>query len=194
MDNRFKVGDKVKVIKVSTDITYYHVGDILTITKIDTAHPWSEMKYKGIANESLAEIWLRNDDIVAYEKKTKKACKYYIGQKVRLKESFGHFNKGDITVITQVDETDDNIPVKIRLNDDYDAWINASRFEIVKPNHPVIVITTDGKKTMARLMEGKKTICEASAKLSDKDTFDFETGAMIAFDRLVKTMGAKIEK
>lgn len=194
MDNRFKVGDKVQVSKVSGNTTWYRVGDIFTIVEVDTEHPWSEMLYKGMKNGLHIELWLRNDDIVAYKKETKKPAKYHIGQKVRLKETFGSLDKGDITEITFVDKNDDTIPVKIRLSDGYDAWIDASRFEVVESHYPVIVITTDGRKTSARLIDGKETIYEASAKLSDKDTFDFETGAMIAFDRLVKTMGANMEK
>ena len=48
-----------------------------------------------------------------------------------------------------------------------------------------ILITTDGKTTTARLLEGKKTIKTAEAKCSPDDEFDFKTGAKIAFQRLM---------
>jgi hypothetical protein len=48
-----------------------------------------------------------------------------------------------------------------------------------------ILITTDGKTTTARLLEGKKTIKSAKAKCSPDDEFDFKTGAKIAFQRLM---------
>ena len=48
-----------------------------------------------------------------------------------------------------------------------------------------IVITTDGKTTTARLLEGKKTIKTAEAKCHPNDEFNFETGARIAFQRLM---------
>lgn len=48
-----------------------------------------------------------------------------------------------------------------------------------------IVITTDGKETLARLYEGNKVIKSATAKCNPEDTFDFKVGAKIAFDRLV---------
>lgn len=48
-----------------------------------------------------------------------------------------------------------------------------------------IVITTDGKTTTAKLYDGKKFIKEAKAKCSPEDKFDFETGAEIAFSRLM---------
>lgn len=47
-----------------------------------------------------------------------------------------------------------------------------------------IIIYSDGTITTALLKEGKKTIKTAIAKCSPADTYDFETGARIAFDRL----------
>lgn len=47
-----------------------------------------------------------------------------------------------------------------------------------------IVITTDGKETLARLYEDNKVIKKATAVCSPGDTFDFVTGAKIAFERL----------
>lgn len=48
-----------------------------------------------------------------------------------------------------------------------------------------IVITSDGEKTLARLYDGKKVIKTATAKCSHDDKFSFETGAKIAFERLL---------
>lgn len=48
-----------------------------------------------------------------------------------------------------------------------------------------IVITSDGEKTLARLYDGNKVIKTATAKCSPDDKFDFETGAKIAFERLL---------
>jgi hypothetical protein len=57
--------------------------------------------------------------------------------------------------------------------------------ELAPVDNHKIVITTDGNKTLARLYEGNNVIKSAVAKCSPEDTFDFETGARIAFDRLV---------
>lgn len=57
-----------------------------------------------------------------------------------------------------------------------------------------IVITTDGKTTLARLYEDNKVIKSAEAKCSPDDKFNFTTGAKIAFERLLiakKIVGAK---
>ena len=48
-----------------------------------------------------------------------------------------------------------------------------------------IVITTDGAETLARLYDGKKVVKTATAKCSPDDKFSFETGAKIAFERLI---------
>ena len=48
-----------------------------------------------------------------------------------------------------------------------------------------IVITTDGTETLARLYDGKKVVKTTTAKCSPDDKFSFETGAKIAFERLI---------
>lgn len=48
-----------------------------------------------------------------------------------------------------------------------------------------IVVTTDGKTTLARLFDGKKMVKRAEAKCAPSDTFNFNTGANLAFNRLV---------
>lgn len=47
---------------------------------------------------------------------------------------------------------------------------------------PKIVITTDGNKTLARLYENNKVVRTAEAKCSP----NFETGAKLAFERLIE--------
>lgn len=68
-----------------------------------------------------------------------------------------------------------------------------SEFDIIR-NTQKIVITSDGKETLARLYDGNKVIKTATAKCSPDDTFDFETGARIAFERLVETPFTKAIK
>lgn len=118
MDNRFKVGDRVRVVKVSTSVPYYNIGDVFTITKVDSC-PDTQMTYEGRKDGTNYSLWLMNEDIEYYK------------------------------------------------------------------NKKTIVITSDGKETKARVIEGHKTIREATAKCNDKDTFCFETGAKIAFERLM---------
>lgn len=62
--------------------------------------------------------------------------------------------------------------------------------------HPKMVITTDGKETLARLYdESGKVTKSAIALCHPDDFFDFGTGARIAFDRLIEaTAIPKTEK
>lgn len=48
-----------------------------------------------------------------------------------------------------------------------------------------IIVTTDGKTTLARLFDGKTMVKRAEAKCAPSDTFNFNTGANLAFNRLV---------
>lgn len=52
-----------------------------------------------------------------------------------------------------------------------------------------IVITTDGVETLARLYEGNKVVKKSTAKCSPDDTFDFNVGAKLAFERLMNDEG-----
>lgn len=54
-----------------------------------------------------------------------------------------------------------------------------------------ILITTDGTTTLARLYDGKKVVKSAQAKCAPSDTFDFNLGANLAYDRLMGR--AKVE-
>lgn len=60
----------------------------------------------------------------------------------------------------------------------------ADKLELI--NHEQkIVITTDGRETLARLYEGNRVINFATAKCNPKDTFDFKVGADLAYSRLM---------
>lgn len=61
---------------------------------------------------------------------------------------------------------------------------DGSQFDIVC-NTQKIVITSDGTETLAHLYDGEKVVKKATAKCSPDDTFDFKTGAKLAFDRLI---------
>ena len=64
-------------------------------------------------------------------------------------------------------------------------WVSPEFFDLVRPAPlPVTVITTDGTTTTATLREGKRVIRTATAKCSPADTYDYATGAKLAFDRL----------
>lgn len=63
-------------------------------------------------------------------------------------------------------------------------WLGEDSYEKVAGNAK-IVITTDGITTIARLYDGKKVMKSAEAKCAPGDTFNFNTCAQLAFNRLV---------
>lgn len=71
------------------------------------------------------------------------------------------------------------------------CWnINESDLELLQPTAQKILITTDGKTTIARLYEDEKVVKRAEAKCAPGDEFRFETGANLAYDRLMDRLPA----
>ena len=70
-----------------------------------------------------------------------------------------------------------------RIKEDGETWLWTDEMFDSKVNQK-IVITTDGRITTARLYDGKKILKSAESKCNPKDTFDFEVGAKLAFERL----------
>lgn len=58
-------------------------------------------------------------------------------------------------------------------------------FELIRRCDSKIVITSDGFETLARLYVGNKVIKSSVAKCHPHDVFEFMTGAMVAFERLI---------
>lgn len=71
------------------------------------------------------------------------------------------------------------------MNYGYAGLWYEDEFDLTLVPLPKIVITTDGKTTLARLYDGKKIIKTAEAKCHPEDEFDFAIGANLAFERLM---------
>lgn len=112
--------------------------------------------------------------------------KFKIGDKVRFVKSVLAFaNVVDRGEIIKVDKFDKVVPYLVKLNNGRLVW--CMQRKIVRDRQQQkIVITTDGVETVARLFDGKECVKTATAKCSTDDELDFEVGARIAFDRLVK--------
>ena len=63
-------------------------------------------------------------------------------------------------------------------------FLSADAWEKISPSK--IVITSNGKTTLARLYAGDRVIRRAEAKCSPEDTYDFAAGANLAYDRLMQ--------
>lgn len=108
--------------------------------------------------------------------------KYKVGDRVRIVEAYPDRHNGEIAEVVDplYGVFSDLIRVKLWSGD---FW-NCVEVELIKVKHPVIVITSDGKTTTATMREGKKVLKTATATCSDKDTFSFDEGARVAFERL----------
>ena len=62
-------------------------------------------------------------------------------------------------------------------------WCYSNNLVLLTNNK--IVITTDGKTTLARLYEGDKVVKSTEAKCCPEDEFVFEKGASLAYNRLM---------
>lgn len=98
--------------------------------------------------------------------------RFKIGETVRLKEYCGGMNHA----------------WKAEYLDGRDWWyVHESDMSPVKPAimPQKIIVTTDGKTTLARLFDGKTMVKRAEAKCSPSDVFDFGVGAELAVNRLM---------
>lgn len=67
---------------------------------------------------------------------------------------------------------------------DHGQYVMADEIEKITTCAKKIVITSDGKTTLARLYENGKVTKTAKAECSPGDKFDFTVGAKLAFERL----------
>ena len=67
-------------------------------------------------------------------------------------------------------------------------FLSADAWEKISPSK--ILITSDGKTTLARLYDGNRVIRRAEANCDPSDTYDFATGANLAYDRLMRPTDA----
>ena len=119
-----------------------------------------------------------------------------IGDKVRAKKYLDGINlKGKIGKVVAIGEMYDygiefDEPIErghscaCKGKNGYCRWCYERELEPVDDNK--IVITTDGKTTLARLYKGKKVVKTAKAICAPDDEFDFIAGAQLAFKRLTR--------
>lgn len=124
--------------------------------------------------------------------------KYKVGDKVRIVSkktgvcwnSEGKMDKWLGKVMTIRDTLSDSLYSMKEDDGEFygDGWCwHEEMIEGLAPELPgsKVVITTDGKTTLARLYDGKKVIKRAEAKCSPHDEFNFNVGAELAFSRLM---------
>ena len=132
--------------------------------------------------------------------------KFKVGDRVRANQrSNGQYtitnerNKWE-GIVTEVRSSDFFVA---RCGDDIHFTLRDEYFDLVDTDsenksangcEQKIIITSDGKTTTAKLIEGKNTIKKATAKCSPDDIFDFIVGAELAFQRLVANLAKPVDK
>lgn len=114
-------------------------------------------------------------------------AKFKVGDKVIAKKGapYGITTNGWRGVVIGIGKTSYMMRVKGHgFSEKADVLVEQKYFDLDTSCNQKIVITTDGITTTAKLYSGKTVIKTATAKCSPDDTFDFETGARIAFNRL----------
>ena len=113
--------------------------------------------------------------------------KFKVGDKARVTNVIHALKNGYVgkeVIIKSINPNGNSYPHGTHYGVEHSCFVFAEK-ELEPVNEKKIVITLDGNKTLARFYDDNKVIKSAVAKCSPEDEFDFETGARIAFDRLV---------
>lgn len=130
-----------------------------------------------------------------YEQRKAKIMKYKVGDKVRIIDKWvdgcnqnreGRMDKwlGKVMTIRSIYDNRAYQMEEDRTEFLGDGWLWNDKCIAGLADNYKIVITINGKETLARLYDGAKVIKTAVAKCSPDDTFDFQIGAKLAFERL----------
>lgn len=122
--------------------------------------------------------------------------KYKVGDKVRIiskknrawnRKCVSNMEKwlGKVMTIRTINRDSYNM---VEDKDTFGGWLWVEEVieGLANDTDKKIVITVDGKETLAKLYEDGKVVKSAVAKCSPDDEFDFEVGAKIAFGRLIE--------
>ena len=186
---KYKVGDKVRIVSAwpkdgsacqnNEGKMDKWLGKVMTVRKVTSRFYTMEED-----REEWFDGWMWYPAAIE-GLATEPVPKYKVGDRVIIEESniesVAH-HKGLVGVIEKVWHTPGGhdywvMPEKKGVGA---AWC---RVRCLAPSK--IVVTTDGQTTTAKMFSGKELVKSAEAKCSPSDTFNFETGAAIALDRLL---------
>lgn len=164
---KFVVGERYKVNTGS------ETGNIIEITKID--HDWCH--YKTVEGEHAPDSFMPNS-VFGRALIPVTARKFKIGDQVigndLADEYYAVTCKGYVGTVKEVR---DGRTIKV------DQWVVLEEcFDLFEEK---IVITRKGKKTIAKYYVNGEVMEKGLARCCPEDTFDFATGAKIAFDRML---------
>ena len=178
---KFKVGDKVRIAESKNKEM---IGKTATINQVFFDNQsWRGASVYGVSVDNKKTLYSE----VFLEAAKESNPKFKVGDKVKIvKLGFGISDKtltGKKFTVKSVEEKR-GIGTVYKLSDPNDfSWLEW-QLELVT-DFPKIIITTDGKTTLARLYDGKKVMQTAEAHCSPDDKFDFSVGANLAMERLI---------
>ena len=167
---KFVVGERYKVGGNSRE-----AGNIIEITGIDRT--WCY--YKTVEGEHAPGSFMPNS-IFGRALIPVAARKFKVGDKVigndLANKSYCITRKGYVGTVKEVR---DGRTIKV------DRWVVSEECFDLFEEEEKIVITRKGKKTIAKYYINGKVMEKGLARCCPEDTFDFATGAKIAFDRML---------
>lgn len=167
---KFVVGERYKVGGDSCE-----TGNIIEITRVDRT--WCY--YKTVEGEHAPDSFMPNSPF-SQALIPVTARKFKVGDKVigndLADEYYTVTRKGYVGTVTDVLKNG-----KIKVNQ---YTVLEKCFDLFEEEEK-IVITRKGKKTIAKYYINGKVMEEGLARCCPEDTFDFATGAKIAFDRML---------
>lgn len=191
--SKYKVGDKVRIVSEWNEKTMEAafgsmdkwLGKVMTIREVWTDYGKAVYKMEEDKND-VTNGWVWNDACIAGL-----ASKFNAGERYRV-DINNIPETGNIIEITGVKG---HIVYYKTIKGEYDRYYYKfdERSDFAKNLVPVteqndstkkIVITTNGKTTTAKMYDGKSCVKVSEARCCPSDTFDFQTGAEIAFNRL----------
>lgn len=109
---------------------------------------------------------------------------YKVGDRVIATDNLGIHENEPGTIVNLWFDMSHPTPYAVKFDNDGCEFLWSQVHSLTHHNKK-IVITTDGKTTLARLYEDGKVVKNATAKCHADDEFNFNTGAEIAFNRLI---------
>lgn len=201
---KFKVGDKVKILDGSkikdyegswVDSMEKYINKVFTIRMIDEKNG-TEPRY---LMKEIPYIWdERGLELIT---KQESKHKFKVGDKIignkKASDRYGFTREGWIGRVTKVFDTprfgDDFRAIGPLGNINKEFGLEEEYFDLYTEPQK-IVITTDGKITIAALYNGKKRIKDAKAVCAPNNKFNFEYGASLALDRLTGFIRGSVDQ
>lgn len=206
MSEKFKVGDKVKCTRTGSGAENAEIGDVGKIIYIaDDMRLCCLVEFEaerscyhnGNGRGKPNHCYFCSENMLELVDEERK-FKFEIGDKVIGNEKankYGVTIKGWTGSVVKIDEPRERICVNENSRRKDGFWVEADCFDLVeskkkspdiKDKADKIIITVNGTETTAQFYKGGKVVKTATAKCSSSDEFNFETGAKLAFDRMMK--------